>query len=98
VAGWITSASRKDVAFARRFLRVKRNKDIPAAMIEAALGSVADTAVIPIQDYLELDNSARINVPSTLGTNWKWRLVKGQLTDELAERMAELTKVYNRNR
>lgn len=98
VAGWLTVASRKDLAFARRFLRVKRNKDIPAAMIEAALGSVADTAVIPIQDYLELDNSARINVPSTLGTNWKWRLVKGQLTDELAERMAELTKVYNRNR
>lgn len=98
VAGWLTTASRKDLAFARRFLRVKRNKDIPAAMIEAALGSVADTAVIPIQDYLELDNSARINVPSTLGTNWKWRLVKGQLTDELAERMAELTKVYNRNR
>ena len=65
-------------------------------MIRAALSSTADTAVIPIQDYLGLDNSARMNLPSTLGNNWKWRLLPGELTEELAEEMAGLAKLYDR--
>ena len=55
--------------------------------------SVADTAIIPIQDYLGLGNEARINEPSTLGTNWKWRLIPGQFTEETAEEMLELAKI-----
>ena len=65
-------------------------------MIRSALSSVADTAVIPIQDYLELGGEARMNEPSTLGKNWKWRLVNGQLTDELAKEIRSLTKLYGR--
>ena len=55
--------------------------------------SAADTAIIPIQDYLGLGNEARINEPSTLGTNWKWRLIPGQFTEETAEEMLELAKI-----
>ena len=65
-------------------------------MVRAALGSVADTAVIPMQDYLELGGEARMNVPSTLGTNWKWRLTEGQLTEELSKDIYSLTKLYGR--
>ena len=65
-------------------------------MVRTALASVADTAVIPIQDWLGLGAQARINFPSTLGNNWKWRLVKGQLTPELAERIRRLTALYDR--
>ena len=97
VVGWIKSASRKDVAFAREYTGVKRNKELPAALVRAALASVSDTCIIPIQDYLEVDNSARINLPSTLGDNWKWRMKKGQLTDDLAKRMSRLTWMYGRS-
>ena len=65
-------------------------------MIRSALSSVADTAVIPIQDYLELGSEARINIPSTLGMNWKWRLLPGELKPELAERIREITERYGR--
>ena len=96
IEGWLKNAKRKTVSFTMRYLNVKRKKDIRQAMIRAALSSTADTAVIPIQDYLGFDNSARMNLPSTLGENWKWRLLPGELTGELADGMAELAKLYDR--
>ncbi len=96
IEGWLKNAKRKTVSFTMRYLNVKRKRDIRQAMIRAALSSTADTAVIPIQDYLGLDNSARMNLPSTLGNNWKWRLLPGELTEELAEEMAGLAKLYDR--
>ena len=66
------------------------------AMIRAAMSSVADLAVIPIQDYLCLGNEARMNAPSTLGYNWKWRLKKNQITPELIDRIYVMTKLYGR--
>lgn len=95
-AGWVKSASRKELKFCRDYLNVKRNKDIPWGMIRAAWSSVADTAIAQMQDFLELDSSARMNIPSTVGTNWKWRMSGDELTDELAEKIAELTVLYDR--
>ncbi len=98
IEGWVKNAKRKTVSFTMKYLNVRRKKDIRPAMIRAALASPADTAVIPIQDYLGFDNSARMNLPSTLGENWKWRLLPGELTEELADEMAELTALYGRKR
>jgi len=61
-----------------------------------AMGSVADLCVIPMQDYLCLDERARINTPSTLGGNWVWRMDKDALTDELVEQMKQMTVLYGR--
>ena len=61
-----------------------------------AYASVADTAIIPIQDYLELGSEARINTPSTLGGNWEWRMDSSDCTPQLAARMLELAQVYGR--
>lgn len=97
IEGWLGSAKRKSVSFAGKYLAVKRRKDIREGMIRAALSSVAETAVVPIQDYLGLGNEARMNLPSTLGTNWKWRLLPGELTGELADQMAELARLYDRH-
>lgn len=96
VMGWLPQMSRRDIAFAKKFLGVKRNADICQAMIKAALASVADTAIIPLQDYLNLGSEARINTPSTLGGNWEWRVDKDACTDELAAYMKELSVVYGR--
>ena len=65
-------------------------------MIRAAMMSVADTAVIPMQDYLEIGSEGRINTPSTLGDNWKWRLGREDLTDALAWEIREMTGLYDR--
>ena len=61
-----------------------------------AMGSVADLCIIPMQDFLCLDEKARINIPSTLGNNWVWRLTKGQITEELTREIFRMTKMYGR--
>ena len=60
--------------------------------------SVADTAIIPMQDYLNLGDEARINTPSTLGGNWVWRMRDDACTAELAKKMCVLAKTYGRKK
>lgn len=72
------------------------DKWIYKEIICMAMRSVADLCIIPVQDYLGLDNKARMNEPSTLGKNWKWRLKEGQLTEELLEEILLFTKTYGR--
>ncbi|MBO4416205.1 MAG: 4-alpha-glucanotransferase [Lachnospiraceae bacterium] len=65
-------------------------------MIKLTFSSVAKLAVIPMQDFLNLGSEARINMPSSLGTNWKWRMKAGAATHELAQRIARLNFIYGR--
>jgi len=69
---------------------------MPEALIRAALGSVAQLAVIPAQDVLGLGSEARLNTPGTTGGNWQWRLPAGALTAELARRYAHLNGSFGR--
>ncbi len=69
---------------------------MPEALIRAALGSVGDLAVIPMQDLLGLGPEARTNTPGTDRGNWLWRLPAGALTPELARRHAQLNHVFGR--
>ena len=94
--GWYDSLNKRDKAFAKRYLNIRSQKDVHWEFIRAALASVSDTAIIPMQDYLGLGAEARINIPSTLGNNWKWRMTEGQLTEELAEKICKMTKLYGR--
>jgi 4-alpha-glucanotransferase len=68
------------------------------SFIEAALGSRADVAVIPIQDLLVLDNRARMNDPSVFVGNWSWRMPASGLSRELAESVRALAQRYGRLR
>ena len=64
--------------------------------IRLALRSVAELAVIPVQDYLGLGTEARTNEPSTIGKNWRWRLLKGQLDEKTLRRCRKLAEAYGR--
>jgi len=65
-------------------------------MIGKALGSPADTAIIPAQDLLELGSEARMNSPGIARGNWQWRLKDGALTRELAQRLRSITMTNGR--
>lgn len=93
---WYEALNRHDRTFAKRYLDAPNKSKICEKMIKAVLASVSDTAVVPMQDYLELGGEARMNMPSTLGINWKWRLVPGQINDELAGKIRSWTKLYGR--
>lgn len=98
VLGWLDEMAPEDVAFAQKYMNNKNStaEEIPWDFIRLAMASVADLAIIPVQDYLGLGTEARINKPSTLGYNWKWRLKPGQLQEDVLEKMYDMTKLYGR--
>jgi 4-alpha-glucanotransferase len=66
------------------------------ALIRAAMASVADLAIVPLQDVLGLGSEARMNLPGTTGGNWTWRLEEGTLNEKHARRLAEMVDLYER--
>lgn len=97
VRGWFSNADPADIAVAREYLGLPDGADGVEAFVRAALGSVAELAVIPIQDYLGLGSEARINIPSTVGGgNWQWRLAENAVNPTLAKKIARLVSLYSR--
>ncbi|RYD93169.1 MAG: 4-alpha-glucanotransferase, partial [Sphingobacteriales bacterium] len=73
-----------------------QESEVPALLCRLALSSVAETAIIPVQDILGLDESARMNRPASTEGNWDWRLLPGQLTKDVGRRLRQWTEWYNR--
>ncbi|MBI4706738.1 MAG: 4-alpha-glucanotransferase [Candidatus Omnitrophica bacterium] len=74
-----------------------KTDEIHWEIIRLALSSVADTAIIPLQDVLGLGSEARMNLPGkVLAKNWAWRYTQGMLNDECQERLRGLTELYGR--
>ena len=93
---WQNVASRKEKAFAARYLRVAPGQSGREAMLAAVLGSVADTAIIPMSDWLGMGAEGRLNTPGVLGGNWTWRAARGFDRPELADRIREECVTYGR--
>jgi 4-alpha-glucanotransferase len=81
--------------FCRRYLACD-SSGIPWEMIRAVWQSSARMAIAPLQDFMSLDTSARMNYPGRLGGNWRWRMVSNELSDELIRRTREINWLYNR--
>ena len=94
--GHFTEMKTKDAQYAKEYLDVKKKKNLPETLLRTAYASVANTVMFQAQDILLLPKSARMNFPSTIGTNWRWRLKKDQLTIELAHRLNHLVHIYGR--
>jgi 4-alpha-glucanotransferase len=86
----------KEHVFARTYLGYADDEPINWAMIRTVLASIADTAIIPLQDVLGLGAEARMNLPGTSRGNWRWRFQTGVLSSELAKRLRELNEAYDR--
>ena len=71
-------------------------KKVYKKLINLALMCAAKDCIVPIQDWMGLDNSARMNAPGTVNINWSWRLLPGQITEELGQEMLVATKRYGR--
>lgn len=93
---WFDTSDEQQKKFAMEYLYANKRIDVPDALIRSVMSSVADTVIIPIQDYLCLDSSARMNTPSKLGGNWQFRITKYQLSDDLSNSIAAVTHIYRR--
>ena len=96
--GWLDNISKDDRKLVEAYLDEKGadKKRLVHSLVRLAMSSVAERCVIPMQDYLCLGNEARMNEPSTLGKNWKWRMSSGQMTKKLAKEIFGLTVTYGR--
>jgi 4-alpha-glucanotransferase len=96
VGWWNSNANENEKRWAVEYLG-RVDDGIHWAFIRAAFASVAILAVIPVQDVLGLDTDARMNIPSKPGGNWSWRLSSSALTPDLAQKLALLTEVTDRD-
>lgn len=96
IVGYLKTMDKVEEEYALEYLDVKRKKDIPDAIIKAAYASNAAVAIFQVQDILKLDDRARMNLPSSLGGNWQWRMTEGQLTEECIKRLNKLADTYGR--
>lgn len=96
--GWYHEVGKYARDFAKEYMCKPRldEDSLAGDFICLAMGSVADLCVIPMQDYLGLGSEARINIPSTLGGNWVWRMKKGQFDEETAGEILRVTRLYGR--
>jgi 4-alpha-glucanotransferase len=98
LTGWVQDILPEEREMLRKYLHDHHTPDqeLYWEMICLVMSSVARICIIPLQDYLGLDNRARMNQPSTLGTNWKWRSVESDLDDRLIGQILEVTSTYGR--
>jgi len=95
VKGWFKMAKPEDRRYVLDYMH-SSGKNIAADFLRLAWASVANTAIVPMQDLLGLGNEARMNLPGTTASNWKWRAKSRDFTTGLAVQLAELTILYGR--
>jgi 4-alpha-glucanotransferase len=98
IRGWFDSISTEEQEMAREYLCDSRTpkKELNWAFISLIMRSSARICIIPMQDYLGYGNECRMNKPSTVGINWKWRLTGEELTEELKKKLYDMARRYGR--
>ncbi len=98
LVGWFHSIPSKDLQIVRDYLcdQYTPEKQLYKPLISLVMRSIAKTCIIPMQDYLGYDNDSRTNKPSTLGTNWRWRIRDKELSAALQQEVLSVTKRYGR--
>lgn len=92
--GWYRELSDQQRAYLHQYF--SDQDPMPWPLVRAALASVSDLAIVPMQDLLALDGSQRMNTPGVAGGNWQWRFTWEQVLPEYAERLGEWIRLYGR--
>lgn len=93
---WYKEADSRTKAMAKRYLKPNFFEKFNMCCIRTIYASPASLAIVPMQDILGLGKESRMNIPSTVGGNWSWRMLSGKLSPQMAEKLHELTVTYFR--
>lgn len=96
IVGYFHDKTDYELAYLYEYLNIRYKEDIPDALIRSAYSSIADVAIIQMQDLMKLGNEARMNAPSTIGRNWRWRIGTDTLSEERKAWIRTLAAVYRR--
>ena len=94
--GYLKEAQQDEVEFMREYLRINDKDSFNWSLIKSAMSTSANTVILQMQDFLGLDNTARINKPSTIGDNWRWRIREECINNWLSKIIYKCTKTYFR--
>jgi 4-alpha-glucanotransferase len=94
--GWLEGLDPADRALAVDYLKLTEAEGMHWGLMRGVWSSAAETAIVQAQDLLGLGGEARMNEPSTLGSNWQWRALPGAFTPELAKKLRHETELYRR--
>ena len=94
--GYYESLSPEQLDYAMEYCGVNKKRHLTDAIIKLGYASVADTVIFQMQDILKKDNSARMNYPSTIGDNWRYRMKKGEFTEKIQKKLCNLADIYGR--
>ncbi len=98
VNGWYEKLSESEKELVSEYLNRRDDETITEAMIRGIYSSVSNYAIVTMQDLLDKDATSRMNVPSTVGGNWEWRMLAEDLTEERKEFLRNITVRYSRER
>ena len=96
LAAWKEEVDPDDLALAVEYLGLNEKEGFHWGILRGGMSSVAELFMAQLQDYLGLGAEARINIPGTPSGNWQWRLLPNQLTAQLAEKLANMARIYGR--
>ncbi len=96
IIGWVENTKREEVEYAEKYLGSKATEGFNWAMMKSAISSVADICILMMADLVGKGSEGRINTPSTVGKNWKWRIEGSNINDWLAKIIADYTETYGR--
>lgn len=94
IMGWFETLPKDIFEYTVKYLKLNYNEGLNWGVIRGAWSSTANLAITSMQDLLGLNDEARMNIPGTMDNNWTWRVKEEQLTDELAKKIKDLTKLF----
>ena len=96
IVGYYRDKTEYELAYLYEYLNIDSKEDIPDAFIRAGYASIADVVIMQMQDILKLGNEARMNLPSTVGRNWRWRVSKNPLDEKRRAWIRTMATIYRR--
>lgn len=97
IVGWMQNPQNKEqLNFAKRYLRLTKKEGYHWGFIRGLWASPSRLVIVQMQDVLGLDNHARMNIPSTVGDNWSWRMKEDAISEAVTIKLKKLTKLYGR--
>ena len=94
--GWYNGLTEQQQQYINDYTHRSEDESICQAMIRQLFATVSNTAIATMQDVLDLPASSRMNVPSTIGGNWQWRMQQSDLTQDKKDFLAKMTTLYQR--
>ncbi|GMQ56055.1 4-alpha-glucanotransferase [Vallitalea sediminicola] len=94
-SGWYNKTPQINKDKVRRYMNTD-GRNISWDFIRTCFGSVSKMAIVPLQDILSLDSNARMNIPGSSMGNWQWRYTSNMLTENIVDKLKEITKLYGR--